>query len=80
MQIIKKQQVEPNMEKQTGSKFGKECIKDVYCHPAYLIYNQITSCNARLDETHAVIKISGRNMNNSDMQMTPLLWQEAKRN
>ena len=41
---IKKQQVEPDMEKQTGSKLGKEYIKDVYCHPAHLTYMQITSC------------------------------------
>ena len=32
------------MEQQTGSKSGKECIKAVYCHPAYLTYMQSTSC------------------------------------
>ena len=37
---IKKQQIEPDMEKQTGSKSGKEYIKAVYCHPAYLTYMQ----------------------------------------
>ena len=36
--------VQPDMEQQTGSKFGKECIKAVYCHPAYLTYMQSTSC------------------------------------
>ena len=40
----KKQQVEPDMEQQTGSKSGKECIKAVYCHPAYITYMQATSC------------------------------------
>ena len=40
----KKQQLELDMEKQTGSKSGKECIKAVYCHPAYLTYMQSTSC------------------------------------
>ena len=40
---VKKQQVEPDME-QTGSKLGKEYIKAVYCHPAYLTYMQSTSC------------------------------------
>ena len=35
---VKKQQLEQNMEQQTGSKSGKECVKAVYCHPAYLIY------------------------------------------
>ena len=42
---IKKQQLEPDMEKQTGSKQGKEYVKAVYCHPAYLTYMQSTSCN-----------------------------------
>ena len=41
---IKKQQLEPYMEQQTGTKLGKEYIKAVYCHPAYLTYMQSTSC------------------------------------
>ena len=41
---LKKQQLEPDMEQQTDSKLGKECIKAVYCHPAYLTYMQSTSC------------------------------------
>ena len=40
---VKKQQLELDMEQQTGSKSGKECIKAVYCHPAYLTYMQSTS-------------------------------------
>ena len=40
---VKKQQLEPDMEQQTGSKLGKEYIKAVYCHPAYLTYFQSTS-------------------------------------
>ena len=51
---VKKQQLEPDMEQQTGSKLGKEHIKAVYCHPAY----------AALDEAQAGIKIVGRNINN----------------
>ena len=39
----KKQQLEPDMEQQTGSKLGKECAKAVYCHPAYLTSMQSTS-------------------------------------
>ena len=39
---VKKQQLEPDMEKQIGSKLGKEYIKVVYCHPAYLTYIQNT--------------------------------------
>ena len=41
---VKKQQLEPDMEQWTGSKLGKEYIKAVYCHPAYLAYMQSTSC------------------------------------
>ena len=41
---VKKQQLELDMEKQIGSKLGKEYIKAVYCHLAYLIYMQSTLC------------------------------------
>ena len=41
---VKKQQLEPDMEQLTGSKLGKEYVKAVYCHLAYLIYMQSTSC------------------------------------
>ena len=41
---VKRQQLEPDMEQQTSSKLGKEYIKAVYCHPAYLTYMQSTSC------------------------------------
>jgi len=41
---VKKQQLEPDMEQQTGSKLGKEYIKAVYCHPAYLTYMRSISC------------------------------------
>ena len=40
---IKKQQLELDIEQQTGTKLGKEYIKAIYCHPAYLIYMQSTS-------------------------------------
>ena len=54
------------MEKGTGSELGKEYIKAVYCHPAYLPSMQSTSFkrNARLDEAKAGTKIAGRNINN----------------
>ena len=62
---VKKQQLEPDMEQQTGSKSGKEYFKTVYCLPAYLTYKQNTSCgNAKLDEVQTGIKIVGRNNNN----------------
>ena len=41
---VKRQQLESDMEKWTGSKLGKEHIKAVYCHPVYLTYMQSTSC------------------------------------
>ena len=41
---VKNQQLEPDMEQWTGSKLGKEYIKSVYCHPAYVTYMQSTSC------------------------------------
>ena len=41
---VKKQQLELDMEQQTGSELGKECIKAIYCHPAYLADMQNTSC------------------------------------
>ena len=41
---VKKQQLEPDMEQQTGPKLGKEYVKPIYRHPAYLTYMQSTSC------------------------------------
>ena len=52
------------MEQWTGSKLGKEYVKAVYCHPAYLTYMQYIMWNARLDEAQAGIKIAGRNISN----------------
>ena len=61
---VKKQQLELDMEQQTGSKLGKEYIKAVYCHPAYLTYTESTLCETGLGEAQAGIKIAGRNINN----------------
>ena len=61
---VNKQQLEPDMEKQTGSKLGKKYVKAVYCHPAYLTYAEYIMRNAGLDEAQAGIKIAGRNINN----------------
>ena len=41
---VKKQQLEPDVEQQTGSKLGKEYVKAIYCHPVYLTYMHSTSC------------------------------------
>ena len=43
--LVKKQQLESDMEQQTGSKLGKESVKAVYCHPAYITYMQNISCD-----------------------------------
>ena len=51
---VKKQQLEPDMEQQTGSKLGKEHVKAVYCHPAYLTYMQSTSCEMPAWKKHKV--------------------------
>ena len=62
---VKKQQLEPDMEQQTGSKMGKEYVKAVYCHSAYLTCMQSTSWEILgLDEAQAGISIVRRNINN----------------
>ena len=61
---VQKQQLELDTEKWTGSKLGKECIKAINCHPAYLLYAECILQNAGLDESQAGIKISGRNIKN----------------
>ena len=61
---VKKQQLESDMEQQTGSKLGKEYVKTVYCHPAYLTYAEYIMWNAGLEEAQAGIKIARRNINN----------------
>ena len=73
--------LELDIEQQTGSKSGKEYVKAVYCHLAYLTCMQSTSCEkpgwmkhklkSRLVEEISII---------SDMQMRPHLWQKAKKN
>ena len=61
---VKKQQLELDMEKQTGSKLVKKYVQAVYCHPAYLTYAEYIMRNPRLDEAQAGIKIARRNINN----------------
>ena len=61
---MKKQQLELDMEQQTGSKSGKEYVKAVYCHPAYLTYMQVHHDKCWTDEAQAGIKIAGGNINN----------------
>ena len=78
---VTKQQLEPDIEQQTGSKLGKEYVKAVYCHPAYLTYLQSTSCKMPgLMKQKLESRLPGEISIPSDMQMTPPMWQKAKRN
>ena len=69
---IKKQQLELDMEQQTGSKSGKESVKAIYCHPAYLTYMQSTSCEMPGWMKHKLESILLGDISiTSDTQMTP---------
>ena len=69
---VKQQQLELYMEEQTGSKLGKEYVKAVYCHPAYLIHRQSTSCKMLGWMKHKLeSSLPGEISITSDMQMTP---------
>ena len=78
---VKKQQLEQDMKQQTGSKLGKEYVKAAYCHPAYIIYMQSTSCEMSGWMKHKLeSRLPGEISIISDMQMTPPSWQKVKRN
>ena len=78
---VKKQQLELDIEQQTGSKLGKEYIKAVFCQPAYLTYTQSTSCKMPDWMTHKLeSRLPGGISITSDMQMTAPLWQKVKKN
>ena len=77
---VKKQQLELDMEQQTGSKLGKESIMAVYCHPAYLTYMKSTSCERPGLMKHKLeSRLLGEISITSDMQMTSPLWQKPKK-
>ena len=77
---VRKQQLELDMEQQTGSKSGKE-YKAVYCHPASLTYMQSTSWETLGRMKHKLeSRLLGEISITSDMQMTPPLWQKVKKN
>ena len=71
---VKKQQLELDIEQQTGSKLGQEYVKAVYCHPVYLTYTQSTLCEMlgwmklKLES-----RLPGEISITADMQMIPLL-------
>ena len=78
---VKKQQLKPGMEQYIGSKLGKEYIKGVYDHPAYLAHMQSISCEMSSWVKHKPeSRLLGEISITSDMQMTPPLWQKVKRN
>ena len=67
---VKRQQLEPDMEKRTGSKLGKEYVRAVYCHPAYLTYMQNTSCEMPAWINHKLkSRLPGEISITSDMQI-----------
>ena len=70
---VKRQQLGPDMKQQTGSKSGKEYVKAVYCHLAYLTYMQSTSCEMPGWMTHKLeLRLLGEISTTSDKQMIPL--------
>ena len=76
---VKKQQLELDMEQQTGSKSGKGYVKAIYCHPAYLTYMQGTSCKMQVWMKQKLESRSpGEISVTSDMHMTRPLRQKAK--
>ena len=78
---VKKQQLELDMEQRTGSKLGKEYIKAIYCHPAYLTSMHSTSCEMPGWMRHKLESgLPGKIPITLDMQMTPPLWQKVKKN
>ena len=78
---VKKQQLELDMEQQIGSKSGKEYVKAVCCHPAYLTYMQSTLCKTPGWMKHKLeSRLRGKISITSNTQMTPPLWQKAKKN
>ena len=73
------QYLELDMEQWTSTKLGKEYIKTVYCHTAYLTYMQSTSCEMVGWIRHKLeSRVQGEISITSDMQMTSPLWQKVK--
>ena len=71
--LIKKQQLELDMEQQTGSKLSKEYIKAIYCYPAYLASMQSTSCEMPGWMKHKLeSRLLGETSTASEMKMIPL--------
>ena len=77
---VKKQQLETDMEQQSSSKLRKDYIRAIYCHPVYLTYMQSISCEMPGWMKHKLeSRFLGEISITSDLQMTPSLWQKAKK-
>ena len=77
----KKQQLEQDMEQQTGSKSGKEYVKALYCHPAYWTYMWSTSGKMPDWMKHKLkSRLQGEISITTDIQMKPPFWQKVKKN
>ena len=76
---VKKQKLEMDMEQQTGIKSGKECVRLYIVTLLINLYVEYIVRNTGLEEAQAGIKL-GEISVTSDVQMTPLLWQKAKKN
>ena len=78
---VRKQQLKLDMEQETSSKLGKEYVKAVYCHPAYLTYMQSTLCEMPGWMKHRLeSRLPGEISITSDTQLAPPLWQKVKKN
>ena len=76
---VKKQQLELDMEQQTGSTLGKEYVKAVYCHLTNLTYMKSTSCEMLVWMKHKLeLRLQGEILITSDMQMTPSFGRKQK--
>ena len=76
---VKKQQLETDMEQQTGSKLGKGYVKAVYCHPVYLTYMQSISYEMPGWMNHQLkSRLLGEISTTSDRQMISLLMAESE--
>ena len=76
---VKQQQLEQDMEQQASSKSGKEYVKAVYCHPAYLTSMKCTSCKMPGWMKHKLeSRLLGKISTTSDMQMTSTLMAESE--
>ena len=75
---VRKQHLEMDMKQQTGAKYGRDYVKAIYCHPAYLYAENIVQ-NAALSEAQLDSRLLEEISTTSDMQRTPLNWQKVMR-